>query len=129
MGHAIGGGLLEAKTREAAMKEGLADAEDFAYYNGDRYEGSDEYHGDFRFYNKTFNTVEEAERFFDDLGAYCDGVCMIKSVSPSIQAKYDDKVSKIHQKQKAYKQWIVDRFKTRTSKSVGCRKCGARIQS
>ena len=76
--HVIGGGLLKAKDRDSAMKEGLERAESFAFYNVDRGENPNgSYNNYFSFYNETFNTEEEAYRFFDELGAYCDGVCMI----------------------------------------------------
>ena len=70
MGHAIGGGFLRATTKEAAMREGLAAAEEFAFYNVDRGENaSGSYHGNFRFYDKVFNTEEEAEDFINRLGS------------------------------------------------------------
>ena len=128
MGHAIGGGFLNAKTREEAMKEGLAEAEDFAFYNTDRYENEDgSYHGDFRFYDRVFNTEEEAEDFFDSLGAYCDGVVMVKQPSKSAQEKCNKAIERYRNKQQALKEKVLENFKERTSATVGCKKCGTRI--
>lgn len=127
MGHAIGGGFLKATTKEAALKEGYADAEDFAYYNGDREEGSDNYHGNFRFYNETFNTEEEAMDFFDSLGSYCDGVVMVKEASKSAKGKYQKTIMRLEAKQIALKQKAIESFKERTSETVGCKNCKTRI--
>lgn len=90
--HAINGVYLKARKPETAMKEGLKLAKRFAYLNVDRLENpSGTYHGDFRFYNYTFNNEEEAYNFFDSLGAYCDGVVMIrqKNRKPKYFAKFE----------------------------------------
>lgn len=127
MGRAVGGGFLKAKTKEEAMREGYADAEDFAYYNGDRKEGSDNYHGDFSFYNEIFNTEEEAMDFFNSLGAYCDGVVLVKEPSKSASAKYQKTIDRINARQQALKEKAIESFKERTSETVGCKKCNTRI--
>ena len=130
MGHAIGGGFLKATTKEAAMREAYANAQDFAAMNVDRGENPDGiYDNSFKFYNRTFDTEEEAEDFFDSLGSYRDGVCMVKVPSKAAEKKYQDKVSNIRQKQKKMEQVAIEAFKQRTSKSVGCKKCGVRIPS
>lgn len=128
MGHAVGGGFLRATTKEAAMREGLADAEEFAYYNVDReenYGGS--YHGNFRFYDRTFDNEDEAMDFFDSLGSYCDGVVMVREPSKSSRTRYQKTVARIREKQKALREKVLENFKSRTSASVGCKKCGTRI--
>lgn len=130
MGHAIGGGFLKATTKEAAMREGYRDAEEFAFYNTDRGENPDGgYHGNFKYYDRVFDSVEDAEDFFDRLGAYRDGVCMVKEPSRAAQNKYDKQVEKIYQKKRAMQNAAIEAFKRRTSKTIGCRKCGARIPS
>ena len=130
MGHAVGGGFLNAKTKEQAMKEGLADAKEFAFYNVDRGEDpSCSYHGNFRFYDKVFNSEEEAEEFFDSLGSYCDGVCMVKEGGKGAKNRYAKKVESIRKKQREFVDKVIEKFKERTSKSVGCKKCGTRVAS
>ena len=71
------------------MKEGLKLAKRFALRNTDPYENPrGTYHGYFKFYNRTFENEEEAFKFFDDLGAYCDGVVMIKGKTKNSNPKY-----------------------------------------
>ena len=130
MGHQIGGGFLKATTKEAAMREGLADAEEYAYYNADRQENFDaSYDNDFRYYDKTFENEEDAEHFFESLGSYCDGVCKVKQASKSAQTKYSKTITKIREKQRELRDKAIEAFKERTSASVGCKKCGTRIPS
>ena len=130
MGHSIGGGFLKATTKEAAMREGLADANEFAFYEVDRGENSSgSYHGNFRYYDKVFDTEDDAIDFFDSLGAYCDGVCMVKEPGKGAKTKYAKKVESIHKKRKAFLDNLTEKFKERTSKSIGCKKCGTRITS
>ena len=129
MGHAVGGGFLKATTKEEAMREALADAEEFAYYNGDRDEGSDTYHGHLGFYDRTFNTEDEAEEFFDSLGAYCDGVCKVREAGRGAQNRYAKRVESIYKRREEFLNNIIERFKERTSQSIGCKKCGTRIAS
>ena len=128
MGHAIGGGFLKATTKEEAMREGFADACEFAEYNVDRQENpSGSYDNSFRFYDKCFDTEEEAEDFFYSLGSYVDGVCMVKQPSKSAMSKYQKTMGKLHEKQQALKEKAIEKFKERTSETVGCKKCGTRI--
>ena len=130
MGHAIGGGFLRATTKEAAMREAQADAEEFAFYNVDRGENlSGSYHGNMRFYDKTFDTEDDAEDFFNSLGSYCDGVCMVKEAGRGAQNRYAKRVEAIEKKRRAFLENIEERFKERTSQSIGCKKCGTRIAS
>ena len=130
MGHAVGGGFLNAKNKEQAMKEGFADAKEFAFYNVDRGEDpSCSYHGNFRFYDKVFNSEEEAEDFFDSLGSYCDGVCMVKQAGKGAENRYHKQVAKINTKKREFFDKVIEKFKERTSKSVGCKKCGTRVAS
>lgn len=64
MGHAIGGGFLNATTKEEAMQEGYADACEFAEYNVDEQENPDgSYDNSFRFYDRCFNTEEKQKIF------------------------------------------------------------------
>lgn len=130
MGHAIGWCFLKATTKEAAMKEGLAAAKDYAFYNVDRYENlSGSYYNDFRYYDRIFNSVDEALEFFDSLGSYKDGVVRIRVVSDSAQTKYNNKVNSINKKKREFFVSVLEKFKERTSKTVGCKKCGTRIDS
>lgn len=128
MGHLIGGGFLRATTQEAAMKEGYVDAREFAFCNVDRQENpSGSYNNSFKYYDKVFNTEEEAEDFFRSLGPYVDGVCMVKQASKSSQAKYQKLVTKVRETQRKAKERAIEVFKERTSATVGCKKCGTRI--
>ena len=130
MGHAIGGGFLRATTKERALAEGLADAEDFAYYNVDRGENpSGSYHGNFRFYDRVFDNEDEAIEFFDSLGSYCDGVVMVREASKSSKTRYQKTVTRVREKQKELREKVLENFKTRTSATVGCKKCGTRISA
>lgn len=128
MGHAIGGGFLDAKTRDRALAEGLADAENFAFYNVDRGENpSGSYHGNFRYYDRVFNTEDEAMEFFDSLGSYCDGVVMVREATRGAQNRYNKTVSRINTKKKELIEKAMENFKKRSSESVGCKQCGKRI--
>lgn len=128
MGHAINWVFLEAKSKEAAMREGYADACEFAEYNVDRCENpSGSYDNSFRFYDRTFETEEDAADFFRSLGSYADGVCMVKQPSKSAQSKYQKTVSRVTTKQQEMKEKAIEKFKERTSATVGCKKCGTRI--
>lgn len=130
MGHAIGGGFLKATTKEEAMREALRDAEEFAYYNSDREENPNgAYEGYLKFYNRVFDTEDEAEEFFNSLGAYCDGVCMVKEAGRGAMNRYAKKVESIRKKKQEFLENILEKFKERTSKSIGCKKCGTRIPS
>lgn len=130
MGHAIGGGFLRATTKEAAMREAQEDAEQFAFYNVDREENpGGSYNGSLRFYNRTFDTEEEAEAFFDSLGAYSDGVCMVKEAGKGARTRYANKVASIQKKRQAFLENIQEKFNQRTSNTIGCKKCGTRIPS
>lgn len=129
MGHLIGGGFLRATTKDEAMREAFADAEQFAYYNGDREEGSDCYDSSFKFYDKVFDTEEDAEDFFASLGNYMDGVCMVKEPSKSAQTKFNKTRERITKKKQELQEKAIENFKNRTSSTVGCKKCGTRITS
>ena len=77
--HAIGGEILKARKKETAMKEGYKLAKRFALRNTDPYENpKGTYHGWFKYYDRTFDSIEEAYKFFDDLGSYHDGVVKIR---------------------------------------------------
>ena len=130
MGHAIGGGFLKATTKEAAMREGYADAQEFAFYNADREENpSGLYDNSFRFYDRVFDNEDDAKDFFDRLGNYNDGVCMVKEPSRSASTSYQKQVQRVRQKQQAMREAAIEAFKNRTSATIGCKKCGTRIQS
>lgn len=130
MGHLIGGGFLKAKTEKAALAEGLERAREFAYYNGDRYEGSDNYDDNsFQLYYKEFETEEEAQEFFNSLGAYEDGIVKVKCATKASQTRYMNKVSRYKKKIRDAKEKHLEEFKARKSKSVGCKKCGHRESS
>ena len=127
MGHAINYVFLTANTKDKAMKEGYALAEEWAMYNGDHEEGSTNYHGDFKFYDREFNTEDEAIDFFNSLGSYCDGVCKVKEATKGARTKFAKIQDKVYTKKKELKDKAVEKFKERTSNSVGCKKCGTRI--
>lgn len=127
MGHAVNTVFLNAKNKDQAMKEGYAYAEEWAMYNGDREEGSDNYHGNFRFYDRIFNTEEEAEEFFDSLGSYCDGVCLVKQPTKSAQTKYAKIQERVYKKRQEMKEKAIEKYKERTSASTTCKKCHTKI--
>ena len=130
MSHLIGGGFLEAKTKEQAMKDGLRDAKEFSYYNVDRYENpSGSYDNSFRFYDKVFNDEDEAMEFFRGLGSYVDGVVMVKQASRSASSKYQKTIEKLNEKQRNIKMKCIEKFKERTSETIGCKSCKHRITS
>ena len=129
MSHLLNYHFLTAKTREQAMKEGIADAEEFAYYNGDREEGTDTYHYNFDFYNEVFDTEDEAIAFFDSLGPYEDGVCMVREASKSAQDKFNKIYKRNMEKKEKFEEKALENFKERKSASVGCKQCGTRITS
>lgn len=129
MGHLIGGGFLKATSKDEAMREALTDAEEFAYYNGDRLEGSDRYSNSFKYYDKVFNTEDEAEEFFASLGSYMDGVCMVKEPSKSAQTKFNKTRDRVNKKLADLREKALENFKNRSSNTVGCKKCGTRISS
>lgn len=130
MGHSIGGGFLKATNKEAALREALRDAEEFAFYEVDRGENpSGRYHGNMRFYDRTFNNEDDAMDFFDSLGPYRDGVCLVKEPSRATQTRYQKQVTKIQTKKAAMREAALEAFKQRTSATIGCKKCGTRIAS
>lgn len=129
MGHIVDYTFLKATDKDRAMREGYALAEEFAYYNGDREEGSDNYHGNFKFYDKTFNTEDDAIDFFDSLGSYCDGVCMVKEATKGAKTKYAKICDKVQKKKRELRDKALEKFKERTSATVGCKNCGTRITS
>ncbi len=130
MGHAIGGGFLKATTKEAALKEGYADACEFAYINVDREENYDgSYHNSFRFYDKIFNNEDEAMDFFKSLGSYNDGIVMVKEAGKGAKNRRAKKIESINKKKRDFMAKAIEQFKTRTSKTIGCKKCGTRIPS
>ena len=130
MGHAIGGGFLKATNKDAALKEGYADACEFAFYNVDRGENpSGSYDNSFRYYDKTFDTEDDAMDFFYSLGSYCDGVCKVKEAGKGATNRYNKKIAQIEQKKREFKENMIEKFKERKSKSVGCKKCNTRIDS
>lgn len=130
MGHIVGGGFLKAITKEEAMREGYADACRFTEYNVDREENpSGSYDNSFKFYDKVFNTEEEAEAFFYSLGSYSDGVCMVKEAGQGAKNRYAKKILSIRNKEIEFTNKVIEKFKERTSKSIGCKKCGTRVSS
>lgn len=130
MGHAVNYVFLKAKDKESAMKEGYSYAEEWAFYNTDREENSSgSYHGNFRFYDRTFNTEDEAIDFFESLGSYRDGVCMVKEATKGAQTKYSKVQQRVATKKKELKEKAIEKFKERTPNSVGCKNCGTRISS
>lgn len=128
MGHVIGGGWLNAKTKEKAMQEGFADAQEFAEYNVDREENPfGDYHGDFMFYNRKFDDADDAMDFFSNLGAYKDGVVMAKKAPKSSVTRYYKTQERIRKKKAELREKALEKFKVRTSATVGCKECKTRI--
>ena len=121
-------GFLNATTKEEAMREAYADACEFAECNVDREENPlGGYHSSFKFYDRCFDTEEEAKEFFDSLGAYQDGVCMVKHASKSAATKYQKTIARLNDKQDALSRKAIEKFQERTSETVGCKECGTRI--
>lgn len=130
MGHLFGGGFLKATTKEAAMREGYTNAQEFAFRNVDREENhGGHYDNSFRFYDRVFDTEEEAKDFFDSLGSYCDGVCMVKHATTSARNRLNKVRAKVQTKKAEMHKKAIEEFKKRTSASIGCKKCGTRIKS
>lgn len=130
MGHAVNYVFLEAKDKDRAMKEGLALAEERAFYNVDREENpSGSYDNSFRFYDKTFDNEDDAIAFFDSLGSYMDGVCLVREATKGAKSKYAKIQDRVSKKKKELREKAIEKFKERTSASVGCKKCGTRIKS
>lgn len=124
MGHESMHVFLKAKDKEDALQEACRLAEEFANAEGD--EG---YHYNIRYYNKTFNTEEDAISFFESLDSYDDGVCKVKEASRSAQEKYAKLWFTVEKKQQELRDKAIEKFKERTSKTIGCKKCGTRIKS
>lgn len=125
MGHAVNLHQLEATTREAAMSEGFDYACEWAEMNVDPYEDpSRSYHGDFKFYDKEFDTEEEAWEFFNNLGAYCDGIVRIKTVTASQRAKAQEKLNKLEERRNKLENDVIDSFRHRKSQTIKCKECG-----
>ena len=125
MGHAISGGFLNAKNRDEALKEAYADACEFAHRNGDYEEGSNEYDGSIRYYDRVFNTEDEAEDFFRSIDR--DGVCMVKQAGKGAETRYRKRVAKINEKKKKFFEDAMESFNARTSKTISCKACGTRM--
>lgn len=128
MSHVIGGTWLNAKTKENAMTEGYADAKEFAKYNVDRHENPDgHYHGDFKYYDRKFDNADDAMDFFGDLGSYKDGVVMAKKTPKSSVTRYLKTQERVEKKKAELRKKALEKFKVRTSATVGCKECKTRI--
>lgn len=127
MGHLIDFTFLDANTEAAAVKEGLAIASEYAYYNGDRLEGSDTYHGDFRYYDKVFDNEEDVLEFFDQLGSYQDGVVRVKEATSRSKKRCAEVEQRCQQKKIDLIEKCKEDLKNRTSKTISCKNCGTRI--
>lgn len=103
MGHSWHISYLKAKTDEDALAEGLAEAREFAYYEGDRYEGTDVYSNSFKLYNKKFEYESDAIDFFDSLGSYVDGIVLVKHPSDAMARNYDKRKKALKIKKREYK--------------------------
>lgn len=127
MGHCIDFEFLDADTKEAALKEGYTKACIFALDNGDVYEGSTNYHGNFKYYDKVFDNEEDALDFFDSLGSYSDGVVQVKEATSRSKKRYNETEQRYRQKQLDLVEKCREDFMKRTSKTVGCKNCGTRL--
>lgn len=128
MGHAIGTSVLKAKTKEAAMKEGYQLAVDYAKNNVDRKENPfGSYNSSFRYYDRVFNTDEEAEAFFDKLGNYYDGVVRLRVLSTSEAKKFEERRQKIYRKLRDLYSEATETFRARVSETIACKACGNRF--
>ena len=126
MGHEVWSGLLEATTKDEAIKEVMqmkADIEERGRYD---------YGGYCHFYDRTFNTEEEAERFLGKGGGE-GGICMVKDVSESKSLqKLKSKLAEVQQKERDYdlefKEKVMQKFKERTSSTCSCSECESRYK-
>lgn len=123
MGHSWHISYLKAKTDEDALREGLEEAKEFAYYEGDRYEGTDVYSNSFKLYNKKFEYESDAIDFFDSLGAYVDGIVLVKHPSDAMARNYDKRKKALKIKEETIKMKAKEVFKTRKSKTISCKHC------
>lgn len=124
MGHAAQLFQLNAKTKEEAMDEGYIFAADFAVANVDYDENpTGSYHGDFRFYDREFDTEEEAWDFFNSLGPYCDGVVKIKTITQSQRNKAQQQLNKLEERRNKLVNDIIDSFRARKTKTIRCKEC------
>lgn len=124
MGHAVAMIPLKARTKDAAMKEGLMEAYDYAEMETDRYENpSGSYHGNFRFYDKEFNNEQEAFAFFNSLGSYCDGVVKIKTVTESQRSRIQGQIMRLEEKYFELEDKLIDNFKHRKLQTIKCKNC------
>ena len=129
MGHAIDYGFLDADNKAAAMREGLEIAYDWAYYNGDRMEGSDNYHGNFKFYDKRFDNEDEAMDFFYRMGTGTDGIVMVRAATEASRKRCSERVARYRKKIEDLNARRLEEFKKRKSKTVGCKRCGNRVDN
>lgn len=126
MGHEIWSGLLEATTKDEAIKEVRqikTDIEERGHYD---------YGGFCLFYDRTFNTEEEAERFLSKGGGE-GGICMVKNVSESKSLqKLKSRLAEVKQKEQEYdkefKEKVMQKFKERTSSTCSCSECESRYK-
>lgn len=111
-------------------------ANEFAYYNCDRYENPDgTYHGNMKiFENKIFSCVEDADAFierYSDAGDYRD--CAVRYydtiyVDSHPTKKLTNLMQQITKLQEAKKDFEKEsRVQNRKSKSITCPKCGSRL--
>ena len=127
MGHLIDSWFIDAKSPKEAVSKGLARAEELSFYNGDREVGSDSYDGYFKFFDKKFDNEDEALEFF--YRRDCDGVVMVKYPTRSSSRRFNEKVNRYKAKIAQIEAKRLEDFKNRKSKTVGCKKCGNRVDS
>ena len=134
MGHLIHTYLIkDAKDDKDALKKAYAEAEEYAYYNGDREEGTDSYYNHIELVHiPEFNNRADAESYIDEKysGTYND--CLLKVLADdSAQPKKIQVLRKrLEDAQANYKKLandFTDEFYNTTSKTVGCKECNKRI--
>ena len=129
MGHLFDYGFLNSTTKEKAMEEGFTRATEFCLCNVDRLENPfGEYDNSFMYDSDIYFSEDEALDKINGGGAYMDGVCRIYIPTPSMEKKYQKSRDKIKDNIFKTTQKAKDTYLSCTSKTVGCKKCGKRVE-
>jgi len=126
MGHEVWSGLLEATTKEEALREVAEIKADMEQRVGW------DYGGDCHYYDRTFNTEEEAYNFLHK-GFGEGGICKVKNVTASKSlTKLKLKLAELQQKERDYdigfEEKVMQKFKERTSSTCSCSECESRYK-
>ena len=129
MGRACSCGFLNATNKEDAMKEAWMEAYEFAECEGDPMEGSTDYHGNLKFFDKVFDNEDDAKDYLDNIDSYQDGVCLVKTPGKGTSTRYQKQVARIKAKKQKLFEDAKEHFIDRKSKSIGCKACGTRMSN